>query len=940
MNDSDISDADPPFGLHMYAKRDDTSMRDDTDTAPTWPLQQQQQQAHVPLSLAQPNQQRVFDGFDAFEGRHRMGNSHPSNVSGSAASSNTGSAHRNSDPGRPTHQSRVEEDSDDDADAPLNLLVQATETAPLIQDPSHGTDSQQQILPIELRAFENSARRGYSSLKSALTRNSLLRPLSPTRQFNSPTNTAFQNINDSPRHAQNISPRRFQHFEQFQHDQQQQAMSDDEGEMAQRNSRSGEGGELDEDEILDSRTRAFRIWANVDNVDDFLGRIYSHFLEKGFYAAILSRITNLTQVPLSQFLILGFMISFSTFIFSCIDHSQIHKHKQLSEVIIPECLNTIPGTQAFFLILFVIWWTWQLFHLMFDIPKLYEIKLVYQHLLDIKESDMDTVEWQEIVQKLSQVRQIPDVNPRNIPGLDTLDAHTIVNRIMRKDNYLVAMFNKDVLNLRIPRLWASANRGPMVVTKIMEWNLYFCVLLYAFDEKGGLRKRFLKNSYRRRLVVGLQKRFELMAILNLLFAPFLLVIMILYFVFKYTEEYQKSPTALGARQFTHHARWKLREFNELPHTFQTRLNRAYPKANKYLEQFPKQKQILVARMVSFVCGAIVAALAMLAIVDHELTDFEITPGRSALFYITVFGGVLAAARGMIPEDTKIFEPERLLKEVIDETHNLPNEWRGRLHTEEVKNKFSLDFTLQITQFLMEIASVLLCPFILYYSLPATAESVVDFFRDFTADMEGVGFVCSFAAFDLRGYGNPQYGVPNTVTGLDQSTHPSANTPQEHQFSKEGKMEQSFLYFKANYPQWDVGADGSQYLQALSRSQRFGNAFPGGGTVPLKGESMIVFDPSSVRGRRNVKFGGQPNPPNNGVRPLTESRLGMSGMAESGTEDEPVGLSASSYLQESLGATKPKTLKKSSCTGFEPALPKGNALAGRRVNHSANRTLSV
>jgi autophagy-related protein 9 len=43
------------------------------------------------------------------------------------------------------------------------------------------------------------------------------------------------------------------------------------------------------------------------------------------------------------------------------------------------------------------------------------------------------------------------------------------------------------------------------------------------------------------------------------------------------------------------AKWKFKEFNELPHLFETRINASYPLAMKYNNQFPKEKTILVCR---------------------------------------------------------------------------------------------------------------------------------------------------------------------------------------------------------------------------------------------------------------------------------------------------------------------------------------------------------
>lgn len=77
-------------------------------------------------------------------------------------------------------------------------------------------------------------------------------------------------------------------------------------------------------------------------------------------------------------------------------------------------------------------------------------------------------------------------------------------------------------------------------------------------------------------------------------------------------------------------------------------------------------------------------LALASVLDPDLfTHFEITPHRTVLFYLTIFGSVLAVARGMIPEDNQIFDPELLMEEVIHYTHYMPDEWKGQLHSQKV-----------------------------------------------------------------------------------------------------------------------------------------------------------------------------------------------------------------------------------------------------------------
>jgi len=81
---------------------------------------------------------------------------------------------------------------------------------------------------------------------------------------------------------------------------------------------------------------------------------------------------------------------------------------------------------------------------------------------------------------------------------------------MRQENYLIALFNKDLLDLRVPRPRAIKNFGVgaeaqgkgKVLTQALEWNLRFCLMEYLFDEHGKVRKVFLKAKNRVALIQG------------------------------------------------------------------------------------------------------------------------------------------------------------------------------------------------------------------------------------------------------------------------------------------------------------------------------------------------------------------------------------------------------------------------------------------------------
>lgn len=115
------------------------------------------------------------------------------------------------------------------------------------------------------------------------------------------------------------------------------------------------------------------------------------------------------------------------------------------------------------------------------------------------------------------------------------------------------------------------------------------------------------------------------------------------------------------------------------------------------------------------------------------------------------------------------------------------------------DEFSRLFTLKVVVFLSEIASVFLTPILLWRALPAQAESIVDFFREFTIHVEGVGHVCSFAVFDFgrvgKGKGRGNEALSTNPQRPDGHAAKLDRTREREPVG--GKMERSFLNFKVS-----------------------------------------------------------------------------------------------------------------------------------------------
>lgn len=634
--------------------------------------------------------------------------------------------------------------------------------------------------------------------------------------------------------------------------------------------------------LIDPKERALWKWANVENLDNFLQEVYNFYLGNGFYCIMLSRILNMATVM--------FVVGFSIYLSACIDYSRVRSSSKLSEVQYPQCMSRLGIFSTFLLWLFTLFWFMKLIQYVYDIQRLLDLKNFYFHLLDISDAEMQTISWQQVVKRLMLLR---DQNPttstsarhtERLLGTQSkqrMDPHDIANRIMRKENYLIAMINKNVLDLNLPIPFYKEQ----FMTRTVEWNLSLCVMDFVFNENGQVRPIFLKENQRQVLIDGLRRRFLFAGFTNILCAPFTVVYLTLLYFFRYFNEYHKDPGSIGSRQYTPLAEWKMRELNELYHLFQRRLNMSYEPASRYVNQFPKEKTVLLSRFVVFVTGSFAAVLGIITLIDPEMfLGFEITKDKTVLFYIGLFGSILAFSRSMIPDKSYVFDPETSLKLVAEFTHYLPEEWEGQLHTDKVKNEFSKLYDLKIMIIVRELASVVITPFLLWFSLSKSSERIVDFFREFTIHVDGLGYVCTFATFDFNAGKKKSGYKPKRMNGQgaydnDTAEEEEYELRQNYYATTDGKMLKSYLNFLDHYGGDNDGpaTSGSVYgrTPAINRSTISGYGGLGNSRVTLP----TAAGADSVYGDMENSVMGRFTRMHNQIQSGTTTPLARSGMLD-------------------------------------------------------------
>jgi autophagy-related protein 9 len=562
----------------------------------------------------------------------------------------------------------------------------------------------------------------------------------------------------------------------------------------------------------------------------------------------------------------------------------------MADILIPQC-----GSQMGFIPNVLLWitsfiWLWNVVMYIVDIGRLGHMHDFYHYLLEVPDAEIQSISWQEVVSRIMALR---DSNPTitstsNKPGAyirsqnkQRMDAHDIANRLMRRENYMIAMMNKDLLDLTLPIPFL---RNRKLFTRTLEWNIELCIMDFVFNRKGQVRPLFLKDTHRKSLSDALRKRFITMGFVSLIFAPFLAGFAITKHFFQNFNEYQKNPAQIGSREYTRFAQWKFREFNELYHLFQRRVNMSYPFATRYINQFPKDKTVQAAKFVTLVSGAVVSVLGLATILDQEnFLNFEVTPGRTTIFYIGLFGSIWAVARGLLPDDNMVYDTAFSIQEVIEFTHYAPAHWTGRLHTVGVRDEFSQLYQMKVVIFLEEVLSMIFTPFVLWFSLPKCSERIIDFFREFTVHVDGIGYVCSFAEFNfmekaIRPQADPVTAEPAVqprTTAGKVNENANTNLRDDYFASKDNKLEQSYWGFMNDYarnPKTDVRFPYNTSRRRFNLpppvpglpspsfpATEYGNAFGGGLNGYRQGGGGLSILASPHRGAMETpRFGAQPH----------------------------------------------------------------------------------
>ncbi|KYN37882.1 Autophagy-related protein 9A [Trachymyrmex septentrionalis] len=530
-------------------------------------------------------------------------------------------------------------------------------------------------------------------------------------------------------------------------------------------------------------------WNHIEDLDSFFTRMYHYHQQHGFVCMMLQEVLELLQF--------FFVVTFVTYLFHCIDYSKLYSgggnttdtsHKSDAIMCMGDCIKSISSFYWSLLVVATIFFILQFFKVLYHLTQFWEIKMFFNTALKIADSELDNFTWHEIQKRVIEVQKEQEmcIHKRELTELD------IYHRILRHKNYMVAMINKSLLpvRLKVPII------GEVIfLTRGLKYNIE--LLLFwgpwsPFENNWHLKEDYKKLNKRQELARSLSKHILWVGIAN-----FVLCFLILLW-----QTIKREPSVLAMRTWSLYGRLYLRHFNELDHEMNARLSRAYRPASKYMSSFTSPMMTIVAKHIAFITGSVLAVLLVITLIYEPIFSME-----RVVAYMTMLGGVAACAKAIVPDENLVWCPETLLTAVLAHTHYRPDSWRGTAHTHTTRAQVAQLFQYRAVHLLEELVSPFVTTYILCFRMRHRALEIVDFFRNFTIEVAGVGDVCSFAQMDVRRHGNPMW---QTVA------HNKYHVPMSNHYTQaeDGKTELSLIHFTLTNPEWKPPSHAENFVTAL------------------------------------------------------------------------------------------------------------------------------
>lgn len=363
----------------------------------------------------------------------------------------------------------------------------------------------------------------------------------------------------------------------------------------------------------------------IGRLDAFFIAIYTYYAEHGFKPSLTKLLVGRLKAAL---VCLGFGLLTQGI------------NWRTGELIRPHEINLL--TVIFMLM--CVYWLILLKSSWHQYRTLSKLRRLYREGLGLSDDILPYTEWPIILQGLHQLRNDGHL-PCLVKPLTTLD---ITNHILRQENFILAAIQAKI----IPSTYLTP-------VSLYAYELGLISPLYTAEAK--FNRDFLGHPGR------LKWRLRCLSLGSFILAPCLLIITCVKFFLTYAQDIYQRRAGLVGRQLTLAARWQIREYNELDHTLNARLEPVEESLRTFADMHGSYTVSWWAQFGVALFGSITALLLLLTVLNPPVFG-------SLVWALAAASSASLLCREFIITGLPAKTAEFYLNHIVTHTHTLTGVW--------------------------------------------------------------------------------------------------------------------------------------------------------------------------------------------------------------------------------------------------------------------------
>ncbi len=490
---------------------------------------------------------------------------------------------------------------------------------------------------------------------------------------------------------------------------------------------------------------------------DFFANVYAYFIRGGYFVILVQNILTIITM--------AFTLGFITFICFFLDWVRIGTCESEATcgnfndyIVYPTSFHNTSTNVCMFIYITMFFCYWALITktLIGEIIRYLKYRNYFK-MIGIRTSEIKVLTWLDVVDKMIQYD--PSLTPE-----------IIVGSIMNKNNYTIAMIGSNLFKI-----------NPAYYTETFIWLIDVGILSQIIADSKNTKKIKVDTD-------KIKYTMWFLATLSVLLLPFSFTIMIVHYIVNITTDIYTKKSYLGPKEWTIYAKLLFREYNELQHIFSLRIAKSYEFASKYEQKFSAHLTNSLMEKTIFTLGACLTLLVILTFYNEALVLYIKLFDRTLIWYITIIVTAITVARMAMVDPASVDESaEEIMEKIAEHTHYFPKHWINKCHTSDVLDEYKSLFKYKLSSIFVEVASIFVIPYYIFFHLPKDIELIAAFIEDNTVYCEGVGHICK-AGFttNLSMYSSTYGGYTN------------ANDYEYELIIEDDKIERSLENFKKYY----------------------------------------------------------------------------------------------------------------------------------------------